>query len=154
MSTKKATSGIKPKSSARTEKTISAYDLAQAKKNVSGRALAQQNKSRLSKATEETLKTLEKISGRKLTIGSMLWSIRECDEISQTAFAKMLGISRQYLCDVEHDRKSISAKMAAQFADILGYSKSQFVRLAFQAELNRYNLHLQVEIHEDPRRAA
>lgn len=153
MSTKKAISGIKPKSSARTEKTISAYDLAQAKETISDR-LAQPTKSRLSKATEETLKTLEKISGRKLTIGSMLWSIRECDEISQTAFAKMLGISRQYLCDVEHDRKSISAKMAAQFADILGYSKSQFVRLAFQAELNRYNLHLQVEIHEDPRRAA
>lgn len=153
MSTKKATSGIKPKSSARTEKTISAYDLAQAKKAISGR-LAQQTKSRLSKATEETLKTLEKISGRKLTIGSMLWSIRECDEISQTAFAKMLGISRQYLCDVEHDRKSISAKMAAQFADILGYSKSQFVRLAFQAELDRYSLQLQVEIYEDPRRAA
>lgn len=153
MNTKKVTSGIKSKSSAGTEKTISAYDLAQAKKTISGR-LEQQIKSRLSKATEETIKTLEKISGRKLTIGSMLWSIRECDEISQTAFAKILGVSRQYLCDVEHDRKSISAKMAAQFAGILGYSQSQFVRLALQAELDRYNLQLQVEIHEDSQRAA
>lgn len=142
MNTKKGISGIKPKSLARTEKTVA------------GSALAQRTQSRLSKATEETLKTLEKISGRKLTIGSMLWSIRESDGISQTAFAKMLGVSRQYLCDAEHDRKSISAKMAAQFADILGYSKSQFVRLALQAELNRYNLHLQVEIHEDSQHAA
>lgn len=124
------------------------------KKAIAGSALAQRTQSRLSKATEETIKTLEKISGRKLTIGSMLWSIRECDEISQTVFAKMLGVSRQYLCDAEHDRKSISAKMAAKFADILGYSQSQFVRLALQAELNRHNLHLQVEVHEDPRRAA
>lgn len=124
------------------------------KKTISARELTQRAKSRLSKATEETIRTLEKISGRKLTIGSMLWSIRECEEISQSAFAKKLGVSRQYLCDAEHDRKSISIKMASKFARILGYSQSQFVRLALQDELNRYNLPLHVEVYEDSRHAA
>ncbi len=105
-------------------------------------------------STEHTIQTLERISGRKLTIGSLLWAIREADEISQVNFAKTLGVSRQYLCDAEHDRKSISAKMAANFAKILGYSESQFVRLALQNELDRYNLRFQVEIHKDTRRAA
>lgn len=105
-------------------------------------------------STEKTKQILEEISGRKLTIGSLLWSIRESEEISQAAFAKVLGVSRQYLCDAEHGRKSISVKMAVKFAKALGYSPSQFVRLALQDELNRYNLHLHVEVYEDSRHAA
>ena len=47
---------------------------------------------------------LEKISGKKLTLGNVLWSIRECEEESQAAFAKRLGLSRQYLCDLERNK--------------------------------------------------
>jgi transcriptional regulator with XRE-family HTH domain len=100
--------------------------------------------------TEKTLHTLEKIAGRPLTIGSLLLSIRESEGVGQSIFAKRLGVSSQYLCDAEHDRKFISAKMAYKFANILGYSGSQFVRLALQDELNRYNLHLNVAIYEIP----
>ena len=49
--------------------------------------------------------------------------------MTQIEFAKQLGISRQYLCDIEHGRCFISPKMAAEYTDILGYSKNQFVRL-------------------------
>ena len=48
-----------------------------------------------------------------LTLGRMLWSIRMCDEISQTEFARMLGVSRSHICDVEKGRKLVSSERAA-----------------------------------------
>ena len=59
---------------------------------------------------------LEKVRG-KLTLGSAIRSIRLCEEESQTAFAKKLKISTQYLCDLEHNRKIISPKKAKKFAE-------------------------------------
>lgn len=106
----------------------------------------------LSKAT---LASLEKISGRKLTFGNLIWSIRECEEMSQVEFAKVIGVSKQYLCDLEHGRKVVSPKTAAKFAIILGYSVAQFVQLAIQDELDRYHLHFRVEVlAQDKKRAA
>lgn len=91
---------------------------------------------------------LEKISGRKLTLGNLIWSIRTCDEINQVDFAKKLGVSRQYLCDLEHDRKSVSPKKAKQFAKKLGYSEKQFIALAVQDTLERDGIHMKVILKE------
>ena len=88
---------------------------------------------------------LEKISG-KLTLGSAIRSIRLCEGESQTAFAKKLDVSTQYLCDLEHNRKIISAKKAKKFADILGYSPEQFVALAIQDSFNHDGIHMLVEV--------
>lgn len=90
-------------------------------------------------------KYLEKSRG-KLTLGSALRSIRLCDEISQTAFAKKLKVSTQYLCDLEHNRKIVSAKKAKNFAEILGHSPEQFVALAIQDSLDHDGIHMVVEI--------
>jgi len=96
--------------------------------------------------SEKSLSTLEKITKKKLTVGNLLWSIREGDEISQVEFARMLEISRQYLCDIEHGRRLVSPKMAAFFAEKLGYSVLQFVKLALQDELEKAGLHYSVEV--------
>lgn len=80
--------------------------------------------------TNDTLKLLEQISGTKLTLSKLINSIRLGEELSQVEFAAKLGISRQQLCDIEHDRKTISPKLAAQYATILGYSVQQFIRLS------------------------
>jgi transcriptional regulator with XRE-family HTH domain len=88
---------------------------------------------------------LEKKCG-KLTLGSAIRSIRLCDEISQTAFAKKLKVSTQYLCDLEHNRKIVSAKKAKKFAEILGYAPAQFIALAIQDSLNHDGIQMQVEI--------
>lgn len=85
-----------------------------------------------SKITQKTLKDLEKITGTKLTLGKLLWAIRRSDDITQVDFAGKLHITRQQLCDIEHGRKMVSPKMAARYAQILGYSKNQFTRLALQ----------------------
>ncbi len=107
-----------------------------------------------SKMTEKTLHEIETITGVKLTLGKLIWSIREADGISQVAFAAKLEISKQHLCDIEHDRKSISPKLASEYAGILGYSKEQFIRLALQDLVDRDGLHVQIEVTPDLRKAA
>ena len=99
-----------------------------------------------SKITQKTLKELENISGSKLTLGRLISSIRKCDEISQVEFADKLSMSRQQLCDIEHDRKIISPKLAAKYAEILGYSVPQFIRLALQSSVDRDGLNVTIDV--------
>ena len=96
--------------------------------------------------SKEAMDYLESLIGKKTTLGDYLLAIRQGEELSQTNFAKQLGISRQNLCDIEHNRRFISPKMATEFADKLGYSKKQFVRLCLQDLLNRDGLSLLVDV--------
>ena len=96
--------------------------------------------------SDKSLVFLENISKKKLTVGNLLWSIREGEEMSLAEFSKKLGISRQYLCDLEHSRRMSSVKMAAAFAQKLGHSPLQFVRLTLQEEVERAGLHLHVQV--------
>jgi transcriptional regulator with XRE-family HTH domain len=100
----------------------------------------------ITEETRKTLQELEAITGEKLSLGSFILSIRQGEELSQVEFAKLLGVSRQILCDIEHGRRIISPKKAAEYADRLGYSKKQFVRLCLQDMLDRDHLNLIVEI--------
>jgi transcriptional regulator with XRE-family HTH domain len=90
-------------------------------------------------------KYLEKVVGR-LTLGKAIRSIREGEEESQVDFAKRLGIAKQYLCDLEHDRKIVSAKKAKKFAETLGYSPEHFIALAFQDSLEHDGIYMKVEV--------
>jgi transcriptional regulator with XRE-family HTH domain len=95
-----------------------------------------------------SIKGLEKVTGRELTIGLFLLTIRECEEISQKDFAEKLGISRQYLCDIEQDRRSVSLEKAATFAKKTGYSEDQMIRLALQDLINKAGLSYNVDIQK------
>jgi DNA-binding XRE family transcriptional regulator len=99
-----------------------------------------------SEITKQTLKDMEKITGHSLTFGKLIWAIRECEEMSQVKFAKKLGISKQHLCDIEHERKAVSPGLAAKYADKLGYLREQFILLALQGMLDREGLKVVVEI--------
>ena len=97
--------------------------------------------------SDKSMAFLENLTGKKMTLGNLLWSVRECEEMTQAEFAKTLGVSRQYLCDVERGRRTVSTKAAADFADTLGYSSMQFIRLAIQDDLDKNGFHFDVEIH-------
>lgn len=56
------------------------------------------------------------------------------------------GVSKQRLCDIEHDRAAISPRLAAEYAEILGESKDQFIRLAIQDYLDREGLDYEVSV--------
>lgn len=96
--------------------------------------------------TNDTLKFLEQAAGTKLTLGKLINSIRLGEELSQVEFAAKLGISRQQLCDIEHDRKTVSPKLAAQYATLLGYSVPQFIKLSLQSIVDRDKLDVLVDI--------
>src|SRR5260221_14169725 len=89
---------------------------------------------------------LQKITGKKLTLGNFLWSVRLCEDKSQGEFAQKLGISSQYLCDLEHGRKTISPKKAKKFAEKLGYLPEQLVELAVQDILDHDGIHMKVHM--------
>ena len=97
-------------------------------------------------AKSAALRFLEKQIGGPLTLGALLQAIRLGDEISQSTFARTLGVSRSHLCDIEHNRKSVSLARALKFAKVLGYLEDQFVRLALQAMVNEAGLALHVSV--------
>ena len=94
----------------------------------------------------DTMKYLERIAGRPLNLGGLIESIRLGEEMSQTAFARKLGVSPSHLCDIEKGRKVVGPKRAARFAMILGRSPEQFVRLSLQELIDEAGLKLRVNI--------
>lgn len=94
----------------------------------------------------KAIKLLEKFSGSPLTFPELLSSIRLGEEMSYADFAAQLGISRSHLCDIEKGRKAVSLERAIEFAEILGYSKDQFARLALQTQVNNAGLKFKVRI--------
>ncbi|MBW2375467.1 MAG: helix-turn-helix transcriptional regulator [Deltaproteobacteria bacterium] len=89
----------------------------------------------------------ESIDG-PMTLGGMLWSrsLRMCDEISQSEFARRLGVSRSHLCDVEKGRKLVSPERAAAWAKVLGFPETVFVKLALQEQLDRAGVKMNVQV--------
>jgi transcriptional regulator with XRE-family HTH domain len=94
----------------------------------------------------DTMKYLERVAGRPLILGSLIESIRLGEEMSQTAFARKLGVSPSHLCDIEKGRKVVGPERAARFAKILGRSQEQFVRLSLQELIDEAGLQMRVNI--------
>lgn len=105
-------------------------------------ATERRNKSRESRA----MRLLDEIVGEPLTFGSLIRTIRQCDEVRQAEFAARLGVSKQHLSNIENGLKSVSPERAARWAAELGYLPQQFVQLAVQDQLERAGLDLRVRI--------
>lgn len=96
--------------------------------------------------TSKAMTTMENMIGGPLTLGDMLLAIREGEGWSQEELGSRLDVSRGHICDIEKGRRSISPGRAARWARILGYSESQMVRLALQAQVDAATLELRVEV--------
>jgi transcriptional regulator with XRE-family HTH domain len=86
------------------------------------------------------------ILGQDLTFGMAVESLRVRDGFTQTEFAKKLGVSRQYLCDVEKGRRLASPEQAARFAKAFGHPPAVLVRLALQDAVSQSGLKLVVRV--------
>lgn len=91
------------------------------------------------------LEDMEKKYG-PMTLGRFVKAFRQSDEISQTAYAKKLGISRANLCDIEKGRKPVSLERAARIAKAIGVSEITLIQLALQDQLRREKLPYEVEL--------
>jgi transcriptional regulator with XRE-family HTH domain len=88
--------------------------------------------------TKSLIKKLNELVGEEESLGDNLKTIRLCDEMTLKEFAAILGVSVHYLSDVEHGRRFVSPKKAYEYAEKLGYSTAEFVRLALQDEANSF----------------
>lgn len=84
--------------------------------------------------TKAYTEILEKKYGR-LTFADVLKSWRQADEISQTTFAKKLGLSVQNLNDLEKGRRIPSPTRAAKIAKKLGVPEMSLIQLALRDSL-------------------
>jgi len=93
----------------------------------------------------DAIKYIEKeILDEKTTLGKTIGAFRKCEDITQADFAKGLGISKQYLCDIENNRRNLSPKQAAIFANKVGIPEMYFIQLALQDILDRDGLHYKI----------
>ncbi len=88
---------------------------------------------------------IEKICG-PLKFGSLLHSLRVCDEISQAELARKAGVSRGLICDIEKGRRDATIKQAALLGKIMGYSSESFVSVLLQEQVRRAKLNLKVTV--------
>lgn len=79
-----------------------------------------------------------------MSLGDFLKAHRAGEGMSQVSFANELGISKQRLCDLEHDRSNLSIQLCKQLADTLDLPAEWLVKLALQDQLNKEGLNLKV----------
>ena len=84
------------------------------------------------------------IKQKAQSLGEFLRVHRLGEDVSQVEFAQFLGISKQRLCDIEHDRFSVSIKLSKEFAHKLDLPAEWLVKLALQDQINKEKLSLKV----------
>ncbi len=96
-------------------------------------------------STKSYFEKLEKQYGT-LTFGTMLKALRLSDEISQTAFAKKLGLSVQNLNDLEKGRRVPTATRAAKIAKKLHLPELGLIQLAIRDSLKKEGFEYSVRL--------
>lgn len=97
------------------------------------------------KGSVDAFEYMEKKFG-PLTFSMLINSNRLSEGVSQTEFAKKLGISRQQLNDIESGRKHVSPERAAKFAKILERSISLFIKICLEDQLRSAKLKYKVTV--------
>lgn len=95
--------------------------------------------------TKSYFEKLEKQYG-PMTFGTFLKAWRESDEMSQTAFAKKIGLSVQNLNDLEKARRIPTATRAARIAKKLGLPEMGLIQLALRDSLLKEGFRYDVKL--------
>jgi transcriptional regulator with XRE-family HTH domain len=95
--------------------------------------------------TKSYLEKLEKLYG-PLTFGGLLKAWRESEEMTQTAFAKKIGLSVQNLNDLEKRRRIPTPTRAARIAKKLGLPQKGMIQLALRDSLAKEGFKYEVKL--------
>jgi transcriptional regulator with XRE-family HTH domain len=95
--------------------------------------------------TKSLFEALEKQYG-KLTFGELIKAWRECEEMTQSTFAKKINISPQNLNDIEKGRKIPSPARAARIAKKLGLPQISLIQLAIQDSLAKEGFDYEISL--------
>ena len=94
----------------------------------------------------DSVRFLENLAGGTLTFARLLRSTRLAEEMSQTEFAKRLGITKQHLSNIENGRKIVTPERAFKWAKKLGYHELQWAELALQEAMDKARLGVRVHL--------
>lgn len=99
-------------------------------------------------STNDSLNALEatKETWNAMTFGGLIRSLRISDEITQVELANRVGVSKQFLSDVEKNRKDVGIAFAKKISDVLGYSIEPLIELLIRDQLKRQQLNYIVEL--------
>lgn len=86
----------------------------------------------------------------QLTFGDIISAWRLADEISQTAYAKKLGLSVQNLNDLEKGRRIPSPARAAKIAKKMGLSEIVLIQVAIRDNLRKEGFKYKVTLEASP----
>ena len=81
----------------------------------------------ISKNKLSAAQAISEITGH-LYFGDMVKSLRMCDNIPQAEMARSIGISRQYLCNIESGERKADVELALKFAEYLDIASKRLVR--------------------------
>ncbi len=90
-------------------------------------------------------RALEKELG-PISFGGFLRGARASKDLSQVAMAKMLGIKKSTLCDIERGRQLVSPSLAAKIARKCRLSVQVAVEAALQDQLRKAKLAFTVNL--------
>lgn len=79
-----------------------------------------------------------------LTFGDFIKNYRLGEEMTQQELAKVLGISKQRVCDIEKNRFHASISLCKKIAEELELPAEWLAKLALQDQINYAGLDLQV----------
>ena len=99
----------------------------------------------MSTKSKNAKEVMDKISG-PLKFGSLLHSLRICDEVSQAELARRVGVSRGLICDIEKGRRDATIEIVVKFAKALGYPAEGFVSVLLQEQIRRAKLNFKVTV--------
>lgn len=91
------------------------------------------------------IKQVEKDFG-PLTFAKLLKAHRLGEELTQVQMAKLLGISKQSLNDLEAGRKIPSIHRTTQIAKKIGILPELAIELVLQAQINKEKLDLTIKV--------
>ncbi len=95
--------------------------------------------------TKSYFEKLEKQYG-VLTFGGLLKAWREAEDMTQTSFAKKVGLSVQNLNDLEKGRRIPTPSRAARIAKKLGLPEIGVIELALRDSLAKEGFHYGVKL--------
>lgn len=95
--------------------------------------------------TKSYFEKLEK-QYERLTFGGLLKAWRESEEMTQTAFAKKVGLSFKNFSDLEKGRRTPSPTSAARIAKKLGLPELGLIQLALRDALVKEGFNYDVKL--------
>lgn len=93
----------------------------------------------------EASKLHEKYIG-KSTFGMFLRAARTTMDVTQAEMARILGVPRAMVCDIEKNRQNVSLNLAIKIAKKAGLSSYLAVQLCVNDQLRRAKVKYRVEI--------